>query len=121
MYVVKTFLQLTKIYELLSSKETREAYDRTLRVVLEKKVRDSKLDAKRRALRDDLLERENAAKKQRMSSAEEDAKLKAEIDRLRQDGLRRVREMNETLWKSYQPTSNVPAESRKESTVKHSD
>lgn len=68
---------------MLSDEKAKTLYDVKIRVEMEKKKRDSMLDAQRKAMRDSLLARESEAKRHRMKEDEvEDvqAKFQAEVN-----------------------------------------
>lgn len=77
------FLALTRAYQILSDPEARRAAETVVKLRREREARLASLDAKRRKLQDDLLERERLARGQVDEEAEAEAKLRAEIERLR--------------------------------------
>ncbi|KXS18881.1 DnaJ-domain-containing protein [Gonapodya prolifera JEL478] len=89
------FLLLTKAYDLLSDPDRRAPYDALLRARLAQRARFDLLDAGRKKLRSDLEAREEEARKKRRIDADDDLKTRLEIERLREEGLRRLREREE--------------------------
>lgn len=89
------FLRLTKAYDVLSDPEKRSTYDGLLKAKLAKKAKMAKLDAGRRAMASELEKRENYAREKKYEEAAEVARLKAEIERLREDGLARIAKKEE--------------------------
>ncbi|KAJ3341829.1 hypothetical protein HDU93_003950 [Gonapodya sp. JEL0774] len=89
------FLLLTKAYDVLSDPERRAPYDTLHRARLAQKARFEQLDAGRKKLRSDLEAREEEARKKRKQDLDDDLKMKMDIERLREDGLRRLREMEQ--------------------------
>jgi DnaJ family protein C protein 17 len=77
------FLALTRAYQILSDPEARRAAEAVVRLRREREARLASLDAKRRRLQEDLLERERLARGQVDEEAEAEARLRAEIERLR--------------------------------------
>lgn len=80
-------------YGILSEPHLREHYDNALRAKEQKKQRDAAFTGKRKAMKEDLERRENAAKRQKVEVDDEER----ELERLRQDGQRRRRERAEML------------------------
>lgn len=78
------FQKLSKALEILTDEKARSSYDKILRVQKEKEIRDRKLNAKRKKLKDELESREKL--NQEISILEEEEKLKQEIDRIRKAG-----------------------------------
>lgn len=101
------FLKLTKILDLLSDTTQRKSYDAKVAARKYQKKRKLESDAKTRGFRDGktpdiyfahlrkaLEEREERLKKQRQEGEKDQIDLNAEIQRLREEGLRRIEEEN---------------------------
>lgn len=78
------FQKLSKALEVLTDKEARSSYDKILRAKKEREVKNRKLDAKRRKLKDDLDAKEKLA--QEITIQNEEEKLKHDIERIRKEG-----------------------------------
>jgi len=101
------FHELSEALEILTDPNAREAYDRTLKAKELAKERTRVLDSKRRKLKEDLERREQAAKdiviaaRSRNATADDlvsdEEKLQKEIDRLKKEGSRALREEQELI------------------------
>ncbi|CAL8144111.1 unnamed protein product [Orchesella dallaii] len=104
------FHELSEVLGILTDVKAREAYDRTLKAKEQAKERHRELDAKRKKLKEDLERREQAAKDEanaRASSKKsystagstlsEEESLQKEVDRLRKEGSRALREEQELI------------------------
>jgi DnaJ family protein C protein 17 len=89
------FLKLTKAYDALSDPEKKASYDALLKGKLERKKKLDKLDAGRRKMATDLEKREFEARERKYTDAMEVARQKAEIERLREDGLAKIAKREE--------------------------
>lgn len=89
------FIQVRKAWEVLSDEKARAAFDAVLKAKAARMQRDREMDAKRKSMRDDLVARENAFKKQRLDEERAKANFEAEMDRLKRDGWRRFKEEEE--------------------------
>lgn len=89
------FLKLTKAYDVLSDPERKANYDALLKAKLAKKQKMAQLDAGRRKMASDLAAREFHAREKRYTDAMEAARQKAEIERLREEGLAKIAKMEE--------------------------
>ncbi|KAJ3154816.1 hypothetical protein HK101_001599 [Irineochytrium annulatum] len=91
------FLLLTRAVETLTDAAKRRAYDEHHRARVAQKARAATLDASRKRGRDALEERERAAQVRRgQERADEEAK-KNELERLRAEGLRRMKELERMM------------------------
>lgn len=86
------FLRLTKAYDVLSDADKKANYDALLKARLAKKQKLAKLDGARRQMASDLERREFEAREKKYSDAMDAARQKAEIERLRDEGLRKIEE-----------------------------
>nr|KAJ3418345.1 hypothetical protein HK105_000027 [Polyrhizophydium stewartii] len=92
------FLRLTKARDVLSNDESRKAYDDLQRSKRLQQARFKEMDAQRQRDKRSLDEREKEAKRQRMATAAagqqhiatEDEQRKMELERLREEGQRRM-------------------------------
>jgi DnaJ family protein C protein 17 len=101
------FHELSEALEILSDKNAREAYDRTLKAKELAKERTRVLDSKRRKLKEDLERREQAAKESASTARSnaavfedtvtDEERLQKEIDRLKKEGSRALREEQELI------------------------
>ncbi|KAI9179418.1 hypothetical protein H9P43_004738 [Blastocladiella emersonii ATCC 22665] len=89
------FQAIKVAYDMLTNESLREQYDAVLRQRREQEERVRAMDAAKRKLREDLEDRERAA--MRAKRAKLDPRVlnrAAEIERLRSDNARRLRELN---------------------------
>ncbi len=97
------FHRLSDAYEVLTDEATRNAYDNILKARKANELRNRKLDAKRRKLKDDLEAREKAAQEAEnafetvVSKKTAEERLAEEIERLRKEGSRRLEEEQELM------------------------
>lgn len=103
------FMELSSALEILTDAKAREVYDRTRKAKEVNEARIKKLDSKRRKLREDLDRREKEAKEtaeaarssstsfEGNSQAADEELLRKEIDRLKKEGSRALREEQEFL------------------------
>ncbi|KDR16157.1 DnaJ-like protein subfamily C member 17 [Zootermopsis nevadensis] len=94
------FHQLSKALEILTDESARAAYDRVLNAKKAAKLRHRELDSKRQKLKEQLEARERQAEefsKQNRSftSKTDEEKLQDEIERLRKEGSKQVKEEQE--------------------------
>ncbi|RUP47299.1 hypothetical protein BC936DRAFT_145897 [Jimgerdemannia flammicorona] len=101
------FHALSQAHDVLSDPQAKLAYDDLVKARVAKKNKYAAMDAKRKAMKDDLDDRENAVKKQKMDEKMAEARLQAELERLRAEGARRRKEKEEELRKQMmnEPTS----------------
>merc|ERR1711970_240623 len=84
--------------EVLIDETTRRAYDNVLNARKAAELRSRQLDGKRRKLKDELEEREKAAKfEEFFDKKTQEEKLAREIERLRKEGSRQLEEEQEKL------------------------
>ncbi|EJD49738.1 DnaJ-domain-containing protein [Auricularia subglabra TFB-10046 SS5] len=93
------FHELNQAYNLLLDPARKTALDESLRVQRARKERFKAFDAKRRHLAQDLEDRERAFKKARLDKFEEDRKREQEIERVKEENRRALRERAEQLAK----------------------
>jgi DnaJ family protein C protein 17 len=84
----RNFIELGRVFEILSDKSARSAYDAVRRARRDKAKRDELLDDKRRKLKEQLESREQAFrnKTQQIKKNKEEDLLAKEIERLRREG-----------------------------------
>lgn len=80
----EVFQKLSKALEVLTDKEARTSYDKILNAKKEREIKNRKLDAKRRKLKDELDAQEKFNSE--ISIRVEEDKLKQEIERIRKEG-----------------------------------
>ncbi|KAG6441093.1 dnaJ homolog subfamily C member 17 [Manduca sexta] len=88
----ETFHQLSQALEILTDTAARAAYDKVLRAKAAAKLRHQELDSKRQKLKEDLERREREAAAGKDAHLTDAQKLAAEIERLRNEGSRLLRE-----------------------------
>jgi DnaJ homolog subfamily C member 17 len=86
------FQALLKAYEVLSDEKARAAYDAVIATKRARQQRDKQMDGKLKRMKDDLETKENAWKKQRLDEDRAKRAFEAEMDRLRQQGWKKLRE-----------------------------
>lgn len=94
------FLQLGKALEVLTDPKARASYDNIIKAREREKLRTKELDSKRRKLIDDLEARERAYKDDQEEKARqksEEIRLKAHLEKLREEGSRILREAEQQL------------------------
>ncbi|XP_021949967.1 dnaJ homolog subfamily C member 17 [Folsomia candida] len=101
------FMELSSALEILIDVKAREAYDKTRKAKQVNEARIKKLDSKRRKFKEDLERREKEAKEsaeaaksasfESNSQALDEELLKKEIDRLKKEGSRALREEQELI------------------------
>ena len=79
------FQKLSKALEVLTDKDARSSYDKILKAKKEREIKNRKLDAKRRKLKDELDAKEKVAREETIQKLEEE-KLRHEIERIRKEG-----------------------------------
>eukprot|EP01104_Vermistella_antarctica_P017882 TRINITY_DN6440_c3_g1_i1.p1 TRINITY_DN6440_c3_g1~~TRINITY_DN6440_c3_g1_i1.p1 ORF type:complete len:366 (+),score=128.48 TRINITY_DN6440_c3_g1_i1:216-1313(+) len=79
----RLFEQIRKASEILVDESARKAYDGVMRVKQARKRRDAAMDSKRKRMRDNLFEKEEAHRQQRMEEDQARRRLQVEIERLR--------------------------------------
>ncbi|THX78699.1 DnaJ-domain-containing protein [Aureobasidium pullulans] len=95
--IVEKFHLLQIANDVLSSPEYKAIYDNARRVKHEKEERHQAFEGRRRQMKEDLENRENASLKRKHQEEEEGDKLQREIQRLAADGKRRRLERQEQL------------------------
>ena len=86
------FLALSRAYEVLSDPDKKQKYDALFTARLERLKREAEMNAKRREMASDLLERERAGKREKTMDLEEARRARLEVERLRMEGMSRIRE-----------------------------
>ncbi|CAM0135230.1 unnamed protein product [Umbelopsis sp. WA50703] len=114
------FHALSQAYEVLTDTQAKLAYDNVIKARVERKKKTEAMDAKRRAARDELEARENAAKKRKTEEMDAEAKYMAELARMRESSGRRRREEEEELKKMMEEEEKaaVPQASEMDCTLK---
>jgi DnaJ family protein C protein 17 len=95
--IVEKFHLLQIANDVLSSPEYKGIYDNARRVKQEKEERHQAFEGRRRQMKEDLENRENASLKRKHQEEEEGDKLQREIQRLAADGKRRRLERQDQL------------------------
>ena len=91
------FHQLSEALTVLTDEDARKAYDNVLKAKKANELRNRKLDAKRKKMKDELEARERAAFEEKADDVLAGEKLKAEIERLQKEGQRQLEEEQERL------------------------
>ncbi|KAJ7379826.1 DnaJ (Hsp40), sub C, member 17 [Desmophyllum pertusum] len=94
---VELFHELSKALEILSDPKAKAAYDAVLRAKERARLRTQALDVKRKKFKQDLEEREDAAKAGKENDEMATKNLQAEIERLREEGSKLLKEQQEFL------------------------
>lgn len=109
--VAARFHLLTKAYDVLTDEKLRAAFDEVIRARIERQKRTATMDQAKRKLRDELMEREQAAKKHRESEETKGENLKKDLQRLREEGIQRQkdheRELQEARDRSRQTANRA--------------
>jgi DnaJ homolog subfamily C member 17 len=96
---------------ILTDASTKAAYDGARQAQLLRKQRDAAVSVERKRMIDDLEARESAAKRQKQEEKEKEMELEREKMRLREEGLRRIREEQERFrveqLKAQQPKDEL--------------
>lgn len=95
--IVEKFHLLQIANDVLSSPEYKAIYDNARRAKQEKEERHQAFEGRRRQMKEDLENRENASLKRKHQEEEEGDKLQREIQRLAADGKRRRMERQDQL------------------------
>ena len=96
---MEKFHLLQIAYDVLSDATVKELYDNARRAREEKKAREAAFHGRRKAMMDELENRETGALKRKREGKEEGEKLERELRRLAEDGKRRRKEREELLRK----------------------
>ncbi|XP_058947134.2 dnaJ homolog subfamily C member 17 isoform X2 [Pocillopora verrucosa] len=94
---LELFHELSKALEVLSDPKAKAAYDAVLKAKEQARLRTQALDAKRKKFKQDLEAREDAAKTEKESDEIAAKNLEAEINRLREEGSKLLKEQQELL------------------------
>jgi DnaJ family protein C protein 17 len=109
------FIELSEVLAILTDPKAREAYDRTLKAKQLAKERLHVLDSKRRKFKEDLDRREQEAKKSKSKDyspgLSDDQRLQHEIERLKKEGSRILREEQEFIRTQLKTKTTFPAAS----------
>ncbi|CAG7834545.1 unnamed protein product [Allacma fusca] len=107
------FLELSEALAILTDTKAREAYDRTLKAKQLAKERLDVLDAKRRKFKEDLDRREREAKESSSKTytpgLSDEQKLQREIERLKKEGSRILKEEQEFIRQQLNTKTTFPA------------
>lgn len=104
---IRQFHKLSRVLEILTDELARKAYDRVLKARKEAAIRHKQLDSKRQKLKDDLEAREKGFQvgSNRVKTPEEE--LRDEIERLRKEGSRQLKEEMEAMMKQLNEDVNL--------------
>jgi len=94
---IELFHQLSDALEVLTDENTRKAYDNVLKARKAQEIRVRAMDAKRQKLKDKLDKGEKLHEQEMEMKMDEEAKLSAEIERLRKEGSRQLEEEQEAM------------------------
>ncbi|CAG8631688.1 7130_t:CDS:2 [Funneliformis mosseae] len=98
----KLFHQISIAYETLTDPRKKLEYDNIYKAKIESKKRFEKLDAKRKVMKEELEEREKAAKQSKKTTIFTQESREAKIERIKEETARRRREKEEKLRLSDQ-------------------
>ncbi|RIA99586.1 DnaJ domain-containing protein [Glomus cerebriforme] len=93
----KIFHQISVAYETLTDPQKKLQYDNIYKAKIESKKRFEKLDTKRKAMKEELEEREKAVKQAKKTAVYTQESCEAKIERIREETARRRREREEKL------------------------
>ncbi|CAB5380938.1 unnamed protein product [Rhizophagus irregularis] len=93
----KFFHQISAAYKTLTDPQKKLEYDKIHKAKIESKKRFEKLDAKRKALKEELEEREKAVKQSKKTPVYTQESCEAKIERIKEETARRRREREEKL------------------------
>ncbi|CAH3150148.1 unnamed protein product [Porites evermanni] len=94
---VELFHELSKALEVLTDLKAKAAYDAVLKAKERARLRTQALDAKRKKFKQDLEQREDAARVNKENDEMAAKNLQAEIERLREEGSKLLQEQQELL------------------------
>lgn len=94
---VELFHELCKALEVLTDPKAKAAYDAVLKAKEQARLRTQALDAKRKKFKQDLEQREDSAKNEKENEEMAAKNLQAEIERLREEGSKLLKEQQEIL------------------------
>jgi len=94
---VELFHELSKALEVLTDPKAKAAYDAVLKAKERARLRTQALDAKRKKFKQDLEEREDAARVNKENDEMAAKNLQAEIERLREEGSKLLQQQQELL------------------------
>jgi DnaJ family protein C protein 17 len=106
------FIQIKVAYEFLSDPIKRKEYDSRIKIKLERKRWEEKLDSKRKVMKDELLHREAGYKKQKAAAEIEKLQKEARINELRKEAYERTKEEEEKIIKSFKQSIEKQNESK---------
>ena len=112
------FHQLSEALTVLTDENARKAYDNVLKAKKANELRNRKLDAKRKKMKDELEAREKAAFEEKTDDVLAGEKLKAEIERLQKEGQRQLEEEQERLKQMLREEMIVKQAKKAESPTK---
>lgn len=95
-----TFHLLTTGFDILSDPTTKAAYDNARAASLARKRRAETLNVNRRAMKEELEERERSAKRARTDEAREEHEFRTKLEKLKQEGAMLRKKREEALRKA---------------------
>jgi len=104
---IELFHQLSDALEVLTDENTRKAYDNVLKARKAQEIRVRAMDAKRQKLKDKLDKGEKLHEQEMEMKMDEEAKLAAEIERLRKEGSRQLEEEQEAMKRQMAEEARV--------------
>lgn len=111
------FHTLSDAYELLTDADAKKAYDNLLKARKANELRNRQLDAKRRKLKEDLENREKAAREETVTQFNEEQKLQQEIERLRRQGRMELEKEQERMRREIEEEMKSRPSANKASAV----
>ncbi|KAF9972568.1 DnaJ (Hsp40), sub C, member 17 [Actinomortierella ambigua] len=101
----KIFHQISQAYDILLDPAARQAFDNVLKVKAQAQERTAKYDADRRKMKEDLENRENAARKQQEEEKAAAIRLHHEMERIKQESAKKRAEREAELLRQAEEVS----------------
>ncbi|KAG0336452.1 DnaJ (Hsp40), sub C, member 17 [Podila humilis] len=111
----KIFHELSQAYDILLDPAARAAFDNLQNVKIQAKARTDKYDATRRKAMDDLKSREEASKKEQQDEKAAALRMKYEMDRIKQEGMKKREAREAELRKQAEDAEEAVAAARQAS------
>ncbi|KAF9994672.1 DnaJ (Hsp40), sub C, member 17, partial [Modicella reniformis] len=108
----KIFHDLSQAYDVLLDAAARAAFDNLLNIKVQAKERVDKYDSTRRKMKEDLENRENAFKRQQQAVKEAALKMQFEMERLKQENIKKRAEREAELLRQVDQISEAVAVSK---------
>jgi len=89
------FLKVKKALEILTNETSRKAFDDKLQARILRKKRRDEMDSKTRQMKDDLITRENKAKRQKREETNAKKATESKLNQLREEGRKKMEEQEQ--------------------------